>query len=391
MRVLHLTTSFPIGGESVSGVFIERLADALSGEVDVEVLTPDCAVRVAAARRGYRVSTFRYAPKPWQRLAHEPGGIPVALRRNRLNLALLPGFIACMALATWRKSRSADVIHAHWSMTGAVAGLVGRLTGRPVVTTLRGSDAGRLRVSAAARLAMRLCLASSDATVAVGNAIEDNVKASFPRHAHKLRTIPNGVDDALFLNSPRTESRGVTLISIGSLIERKGLERSIEALSLVPSLLKADRPVTYLVVGDGVEKEKLRQAAARHGVREIVRFHGAVPHERIPELLGRADALLLPSRGEGRPNAVLEAMASGLPCLAFDIPGVNELVQDGVTGYLAAPFETADFARKLQRLIEDAEQRRTLGANGRDAIKRMNLTWGETAAQYAALYRRQVR
>ena len=388
MKVLLLTTSFPLGRESVSGIFVQRLAEKLSEVVDVEVLTPDPAMRMALPTDlAYQVSTFRYAPRRWQTLAHRPGGIPVALRGNLLYFFLLPGFVLCMALALYRKSRSSDAIHANWSMTGAIAGVIGHLTGRPVITTLRGADANCLHTSALARLAMRFCLHSNGATVAVSDAIEKDVGTLFPNHVHKLRMVPNGVDDEFFQVPPRTGSEKITLISIGSLIERKGLELSIEALSR----LKARRSVSYLIVGDGGEEERLRQVAEQHGVQGIVRFRGTVAHDRIPELLHRADVLLLPSRSEGRPNVVLEAMASGLPCLAFDVPGVNELVTDKVTGYLAAPFEVADFARKLERLLEDAEHRRRLGENGRDAIERMNLKWSETAARYISLYREQVR
>ena len=153
---------------------------------------------------------------------------------------------------------------------------------------------------------------------------------------------------------------------VGRLSPEKGVDLMLEAWERV----SARHPEWRLhVYGGGPDEEELRARAARMPGR--VEFRGVVAD--IEDALVEASVFALPSRAEGFPMSVLEAMAYGLPTVAFDCaPGVRALVGDGRGGVLVRPGDTAAFAAALERLIEDPEARRALGAEARAAVLRFH-------------------
>ena len=110
--------------------------------------------------------------------------------------------------------------------------------------------------------------------------------------------------------------------------------------------------------------------------------------ESVGDYLGACDLLVLPSRSEGLPHAVLEAMAFGLPVVASAVGGVPEVVQDGVTGLLVTPEDPRALAGGLERLLSDSELCARYGAAGRAAFERREHTWDRVARDLEALYAR---
>ncbi|HED15260.1 MAG TPA: glycosyltransferase family 4 protein, partial [Gammaproteobacteria bacterium] len=334
MKILVLTTSYPLFPESVSGLFVKRLLESLPDEAQLRVLTPydPYAAAIRSDRKNIHISVFRYAPGFLSNLAHRPGGIPVALKQNRFLYLVVPFFLLAMLAATLRHARNVDVIHANWAITGAIAGFAGWITGTPVVTTLRGSDIPQGRVKSFSGWLLLKTLALSSWVVTVSEAFERKMKQEFPRFADKIMMIENGVgDEFLSIAATRTvPTKIVNLLTIGSLIPRKGMQHILEALAGL-----ADKHTFLLrIAGDGPLREQLKKKARDLGIDKQVEFLGSVDAQRIPVLLQQANVFVLASHWEGRPNAVLEAMAAGLPVIASDIDGVNELVVEARTGLL---------------------------------------------------------
>ena len=152
---------------------------------------------------------------------------------------------------------------------------------------------------------------------------------------------------------------------VGRLSHEKGVDLLLEAWEQVA----AKHPDWRLhVYGAGPEADRLRELAA--ATPGSVEFRGVLAD--IEEALVEASILALPSRAEGQPMSVLEAMAYGLPTVAFDCaPGVRALIGDG-GGVLVPPGDTAAFAAELERLIEAPDLRRTLGAQARMAVLRFD-------------------
>jgi glycosyltransferase involved in cell wall biosynthesis len=196
-----------------------------------------------------------------------------------------------------------------------------------------------------------------------------------------IRMIPNGVDTARFTPAEHREHRGpVQLVFVGRVVHQKGLDVLLSALSRLPA--EADYELT--IVGDGPLRDTLTKQAASLGVLARLRFAGWAGREEMPDLLRRADLFVFPSRDEGMPNAVLEAMAAGLPVVATRISGNEEVVADGETGLLVPPDDPDALAGALAGFLADAALRRRMGAAGRERVCR-EYSWRSVAERYAAL------
>lgn len=387
MRLTVLTTSYPLTPDSYSGIFVQRMIAHLPDSTRTTVIAPAGKTdRLQHGPGNIRVRLFPYAPKRFQVLAHEPGGIPVALHGRPWTYLLLPTFLLSMLAYCFRHTRQTDVIHANWSICGVIAGIVGALRKTPVVTTLRGEDVTRARHRLPDRMVLGLCLRFSNAVVVVSPSIEAWISERYAKLARKVRVIENGVEDVLLTVPPDSRGRNpnvpLRLLTVGSLIPRKRIGHIIEAMARLPD---SDR-IQLTVVGAGPDREALEQLAQRLTLGDRVTFAGAVGPDTIARLLAQADAFVLASQSEGRPNVVLEAMAMALPVVATDIDGVRDVVQHGTTGLLYGVDDITTLADHLRRLCADDKLCRRLGEAGRRWIVQRGLLWSRTAQAYASLY-----
>ncbi|GAA2423318.1 hypothetical protein GCM10010191_39100 [Actinomadura vinacea] len=155
----------------------------------------------------------------------------------------------------------------------------------------------------------------------------------------------------------RPVPRDPVIACLGRLSHEKGVDMAIESWASIAARHPRWRLRLY---GAGPREDALRALAERLGVAGSVDFAGVT--RDVPAALDRASIFALPSRQEGFPMALLEAMAAGVPAVAFDCaPGVRELVTDGADGLLARPGDIAGLAAALDRLIMDPELRERLG------------------------------
>jgi glycosyltransferase involved in cell wall biosynthesis len=162
--------------------------------------------------------------------------------------------------------------------------------------------------------------------------------------------------------------RAPVVTCLGRLSHEKGVDLALEAWARV----SARHPRWRLrVYGSGPQQRRLRELAVASGISEVVEFRG--PTADIETALAETSIFALPSRDEGFPMSVLEAMAYGLPTVAFDCaPGVRELLTDGHDGLLVWPGDIAGFAAALDRLIVREDLRRELGRNARESVRRFH-------------------
>ncbi|TJZ42508.1 glycosyltransferase family 4 protein [Streptomyces piniterrae] len=170
-----------------------------------------------------------------------------------------------------------------------------------------------------------------------------------------------------FPDVPSDRSRKC-VVSIGRLHEEKGVDLLLEAWAQVAP---RHPDWTLRIYGSGEEAEALRKQAAELGVAASVEWMGRTGD--VPGALREGSVFALSSRGEGFPLAPMEAMATAVPCVAFDVaPGVREIITDGVDGFLAPPGNITEFARHLETLISDKELRDTMGEAARENIQRFS-------------------
>jgi glycosyltransferase involved in cell wall biosynthesis len=148
------------------------------------------------------------------------------------------------------------------------------------------------------------------------------------------------------------------------LADKKGFADLIRAVGLLH-----DRkvPITCEIVGDGEEEKALKQLATRLGISEKVQFHGWLPFDQVKEKMRKATLLVHPSSelGDGLPNVVKEAMASGTPVIASDIAGIPEGLDFGRCGILTPPKNPQALADQMERLLARTELRRDLSHRAR--------------------------
>jgi 1,2-diacylglycerol 3-alpha-glucosyltransferase len=190
-----------------------------------------------------------------------------------------------------------------------------------------------------------------------------------------IAVIPNGVELQLFYKAePQSRAEfgftpdDILLIYTGRIATEKNLSFLLQAFAGVAQALEH----VYLVVVGGGQKQiefEIREITAKLKIDQRVRFTGMVTYENLPSYLAMCDAYVTASVTEVHPLSVIEGMASGLPIMGIDSPGLSDTVEDGVTGFLATE-ELAAFTAKLTRLCLDASLRKQMGDAARQASKR---------------------
>lgn len=378
MKVVLLTTSFPLREEDVSGIFVQRLATALTRHVDLTIIAP--AGREKPDNGPYRLRAVRYAPRKCRVLAHSGGGIPDAIRRKDPRLIFLFTLIPALFLRTWFEARKADIVHGNWSIPSVIGALAARLAARPAVATLRGEDFTRALSSRIFRFFLQTSLRLNHYTICVSQAMAQDLKEAYPVYAEKIRFIPNGVSTVK--PGIREDFRyPIRLLTVGSCIQRKRQDMILRAMGTAPN----SGHFVLRIVGDGPLKSEIYRLAERLGISDHVELVGSVPPEEVGRHLEWADAFVLPSESEGRSNALMEAMAAELPVIASDIAGSQELVGNHC-GFLFENGNTDDLAKRLDQVKNDPDAALAKGKQAGERIVSLGVTWDNCAENYLEIY-----
>jgi len=266
--------------------------------------------------------------------------------------------------------------------SGIVAWLIKKFYGIGYIISLRGGDVPGFRpydfriYHKLMAPFLRLVWRNASALVANSNGLRDLANAFDPRF--EISTIPNGVDLVSY-NITERDWSPPRLLSVGRIVHQKGLDLAMRALGSLKDL-----KWEWRIAGDGPQLDALRSLAKELGIVERVRFLGWRSREQLLTCYQQSNVFLFPSRHEGMPNAILEAMASGLPVIASCIAGNEELVIDGKTGCLVSPEDADSLRDALKPLLTDPALRQEMGNASRRHVEE-NYSWEATARQYALL------
>ena len=296
-----------------------------------------------------------------------------------------------------------DVIHAHsiWETT-TLAVAAARAEGCPYVVTthgtwhfLRHTDAyarwqDRLRLGIwRKRVVWPRLLRGAGGVIAL-NAQEEASARRDGVAGDRLWRIPNAVDPELFYPGDAEAAKtawgwrqGFTVLFVGSVQAQKGV---FTLLAAAAAMEPASRP-RFVFCGHGPQLAQARETAEAHGLVDAAAFLGVVPRDRMPSLYRAADVLALPSRDEPFATVLLEAMASGLPCLGADSGGTPEIIQHGRTGLLSPPDEARVLARQIAQLSTCPDTARKMGRAGRLRVE-AHFSWSGVAQHIETVYRR---
>jgi glycosyltransferase involved in cell wall biosynthesis len=288
----------------------------------------------------------------------------IAARRRGTPWSLVPrGVRGTAAVAAALARLRPDILHANLSVPWACA---------PGLTAALATPG--LRVVAVQQLPLRTTrldewlrtrglLVRLDAHVAVGEASGRRVEDFYALGRHSVLSVPNGVPDVpLPAPAPRPPGAPLRVVSAARLDPVKGADVLLRALPRVPG-------VEVTLLGEGGWRSHLEALAAELGVADRVAMPGWSDHAR--QALVQYDVVVLPSRSEGFPLSIAEAMLAARPVVATPIGSVTELVTDGGTGLLVPVGDDAALAVALARLRDDRHLARRLGERGREvAVER---------------------
>lgn len=383
----HASPLAVLGGADAGGqnVHVAALSEALAGrghEVRVYTRRDDAsAPLVVPLCRGVEV-------------VHVPAGPAEHLPKDEL-LPFMPAFGRWLA-ARWVGAGRPDVVHAHFWMSGVAALGAREKTGVPTVQTFHALGSVKRRhqgaqdTSPSSRIATERRIADEADLVIATCSDEVRELELMGVSTDHVRVVPCGVDTGHFTPTGPAEPvprRRHRLLSLGRMVERKGIATVIEAL--------VDLPDVELVVAggppvDGLDKDpeavRLKALAAQLGVAERVRLIGQVGHDDVPGLIRSADVVVTTPWYEPFGIVPLEVMACGRPLVGSAVGGLLDSVEDGVTGVLVPPRDHTAVAGAVRGLLADPDRMRRLGlAARRRAVQLYDWTRVAQATEQAYL------
>ena len=255
-----------------------------------------------------------------------------------------------------------DVVNVHFVRPGCRHLLrLRRVFGYRVVLSFHGSDILRTRPEDAPHLP-RL-VRDADAVTAVSRPVAEGLARLPGITPDRITTIPNGIDFDYWSSGydpERAAAAPQTVLAVGRLTAVKGHDVLIDAFKHVVEAVPAARLV---LLGGGEDEAALRGRVATLGLDHAVQLPGQATPDTVREHLGRSAIFALPSRSEGMPLSLLEAMAAGVPCVAAAVGGVPDVVGDAA-GVTVPPEDPGALAEALTRLLQQPPDRRRLAEAG---------------------------
>ncbi|HEY3991855.1 MAG TPA: glycosyltransferase family 4 protein [Ktedonobacteraceae bacterium] len=421
MRICYVAYQFwpSIGGSQAQAEKQAGLLSQLGQEVLVVTLRHQKAWPAEETYRSF--SVIRVGG--WYRR----GG---TLRAGKLGYLLVN---VCMFLTLWRLRQKYDLIHTlQFSPQAAVAVLIGKLTHKPVIIGVQNTGSYELLGDRLAQKLQKNQFAEGvhmpgQGTLSIKSEVGGDLAqlqqmawggrrmVNYIRKAHvyyqvlssrsyqyllqhkfcqeRIIYIPNGVDTQSFYPVAWTRPEEMALrkerlfICVARLEYAKGIDVLLRAwalmMALPPAWREGLRPRLRLV-GDGTCRRQLERLTTELGIQESVEFCGT--RLDVPGLLQEAWGFVLPSRWEGMPNALLEAMSCALPCIATRVSGSEDVLEQGQNGLLVEPEQPQQFAYALRLLVEDADLAMQLGWSGYETVLRY-YQLGTTVQGCLAFYR----
>lgn len=315
------------------------------------------------ADKGHEVHLITYDP-----IGRSIAGVTeyvVASHLKNLYLSFWPRHFQIMKLT---KKIRPDIIHAHFiTKYGFHLPFLGKY---PKIVSAWGDDI--LILPQSGRLLFyftKYVLDSVDLIYAVSEDIRSHIINDYNIPQEKVKYLPFGVDTMKFFpgESKPENDRTIRLFSNRGFLPIYGMDIVLAGFIIA----HAKEPSLRLILkGDGPDKERIKKEVFEKNLQKIVTFPEKTNHSEIPLELQRSDIFITAAGRDGTPVSLLEAMSTGLPCIATSVGGIPEWITDDINGELIPPYDAETLAKKILLLANDEEKRRQIGKNARDTIIR---------------------
>jgi glycosyltransferase involved in cell wall biosynthesis len=401
VKILFITSTFPRWEHDTQATFVFDLAENLQVLGDeIVVLAPHHkGAKSTEIMNGVRVYRFAYFfPKRLQELSYGAGMLS-NFKKSWLAKIQVPFFFIAQTFWTFYLviKEKPDYIHAHWLfMQGFTGAIVSSITRKPLIVTAHGSDLFSMQKGYRKWLVK---FAAKNAKVVTVNSTATQNVAKTVFNIHKVQMIPMGVNTQLFTPSKIKSNikkklgiKGSMILWLGRLVEVKGLQYGIEAISKVQSSLPDAKLV---VIGDGQEKESLINLARTLEAENAIIFYGSLPNSELPAFFQAADLFLGTSitAKDGSTEAFgvvnLEALASGTPVVATNVGGIKDIIKHNECGFLVEPQNSKAIANAIRKILTDKKSSIEFSKAGR-IIAEDNYSWPAIAQQFKQVYLNKV-
>ena len=277
------------------------------------------------------------------------------------------------------QTQTPDIVHTHSGKAGVLGRLAARRAGVPfIIHTIHGPSFGPFQAplpNLVFRSAERLVGRFTTHFVTVAQAMTDQYLAAGIGRPEQYTRIFSGFDLEPFqsaTNDPAVRTRlglrpdDFVVGKVGRLFKLKGHE---DLFAAAPELVRRCPTIRFLLVGDGLWRQRFENRVNDLGLTDRFRFTGLVPPQEVPRYVGIMDVLVHLSRREGLARALPQALAAAKPVVACDCDGAKEVCVAGKTGLLVAPGDTAALTECLLRLAADPALRAQLGRRGQELVR----------------------
>lgn len=393
MKILVLSYLFPNSLYPDIGIFVLRRIKAIQQYCDIKVINP--IPWFPGMSKINRYKNFHYIPT-YEKIegldVYHPRYFSIPYFFKILDALTCTAIVYPLALRL-KQTFPFQLIDLHWTYPDILAGrLLARKLHLPQLVTFRGKEALYPGEMTFRSLLLKKLLPQSDFVIGLSEELRE-LALALGVHSENSRVVRNGVLTDVFYyvdqDSCRTElglpSDEFILLTVGSLIYRKGIDRLIKALPRV--LAQIPNAVLYIIGSEGPEgdyRKALHNLIAQTGVQSHVRFVGQIENRSLPQWYNACDVFCLVSRGEGSPNVLAEALACGCPSVATDVGSASEILAYDFMGRLVANNDEAVPTGLLQVLSQNFDRTKI-------AETMQQYDWDWCARQVVDIYRSKLK
>lgn len=309
---------------------------------------------------------------------------------NKVNIHLLPihhpvgYFFNAYHLKRLLKLIKPDLLHVHYA---SGYGTLSRLSGyHPTLLSVWGSDVLIFphQINWKRKL-LKKNLASADYIASTSNIMKEETQ-KFVNSKNPITVTPFGVDCEKFKPMEILGKDNEFIVGTVKALEKNyGIEHLIRAFAILKKNYQGKKLLRLVIGGKGSLQNQLMNLTKELGINNETEFLGQIPHENVPGILNRFSVYVLASDSESFGVAVIEASACGIPVVVSDAGGLQEVVKDGVTGFIVPKRNPEEIAKALTRLIENNDLKNSMGLAGRDFVLQ-EYEWNENSDRMERLY-----
>ena len=366
-RLLITGSTFPRWEGDTEPRFIFDYAEAMTEYYDVTVLVPAApGAKDKEIMSNVNVMRYHYFPvHKWEVLCY-PGAIVPRIKEKKIRIFLVPFLFLSLYFHLKKILLEYDIVHAHWLIPQGI--VQSFLKGKPYIVTGHGGDVTSLNKGILRKLKIR-CIKNAKNVIVVSGHLKKYVQELVPSTESLI--ISMGVNTKNFGHQYRVsnyfgQGNKKVILFVGRLAEKKGVTYLIEAMRQIDAIL--------VIVGDGPLRAELEQQAL--SIKEKIVFLGAKTHTELKTIFASSDIFVAPSvtaedgDQEGLPTTIMEAMASGLPVVASDSGGINQLIINHVNGLLCEEKCIWQLIDNICSLLNDENLYQKIVENGKQTIEK---------------------